>query len=599
MMQFMRDRVKMIYWVVILSFVLLMFLGWGVGDWQAPNRIADSGTVAVVNGEEISRADWEQQVNSILRTVRQRNGGNTTESDDLRARDQAYNDLVINALMRQEAEARGLSVTDGEVDEILQNNPPPELLALFTDAEGNIDYDAYYQQLNSPTTDWVMLRNQFRKEIPLQKLRQQIAGEALVGDAELRNAFEEQNARMVAEWVGVLFSDIELGDDATATDEEIQAWYEAHQEDFRQEAQARVRVVTAAKEASEADEQEVLSILNEIRLDIVEGRLNFDEAARTYSEDTSAAVGGDLGFFDRNRMTPPFTEAAFDLGIGDVSEPVKTQFGYHLIECTDERLDDSGDREEIQARHILLRLHPSQATLEELRNTIYDARDAAATIGIDVAAENAGLTVVDSPGFNEGMNIPGLGSSLMASRFAFDNDTGSLSEVFENEEMAYFFEVAEQVPAGYSPLEDVRAIVESNVLRERRGLAASEKLAAAVASANAETDLEALAASVGISHAMTDTFGVRDNIADVGFASAFGRAAMELGENDFCKRVETPRGVYAFRVVYRSPFDEDAFRAQRSQLSASMLYARQQGALQQWLGAQMDNAEIEDLRNSL
>ena len=88
MMQFMRDRVKMIYWVVILSFVLLMFLGWGVGDWQAPNRVADAGTIAIVNGEEISRAEWEDQAQSILRTVRQRNGGSTTESDILRARDQ-------------------------------------------------------------------------------------------------------------------------------------------------------------------------------------------------------------------------------------------------------------------------------------------------------------------------------------------------------------------------------------------------------------------------------------------------------------------------------------------------------------------------------
>lgn len=599
MMQFMRDRVKMIYWVVILSFVLLMFLGWGVGDWQAPNRVANPGTVAVVNGEEISRSAWDEHANSILRTVRQRSGGETTESDVLRARDQAYNDLVINALMRQEAEARGLSVTDGEVDEVLQNNPPPELLALFTDAEGNVDYDAYYQQLNSPTTDWVMLRNQFRKEIPLQKLRQQIAGEALVGEAELRAAFDEQNARMVAEWAGVLFADVDLGDDASATDEEIQAWYEAHQEDFRQEAQARVRMVMVPKVASEADEEEVLSILGEIRLDIVEGRLNFEEAARTYSEDTSAATGGDLGFLDRNRMTPPFTEAAFDLAVGDVSEPVKDQFGYHLIEVVDERLDDDGARQEVQARHILLRLHPSQATLEQIRDEIYAARDAAGTIGVDAAAEEAGMTVVETPGFTEGMNIPGMGASLTASRFAFEHDAGTLSEVYETDDATYFFEVAEQIPAGYSPLEDVRAIVESNVLRERRAEAASEQLAAAIASANADADLEALAAANDLSYAVTDTFSVRDNITDVGFASAFGRAAMELEPGELCKRVETPRGVYALRVIYRSPFDEDAFRAQRNQLSASMLYARQQGALQQWLTRKMEEAEIEDMRTSL
>jgi parvulin-like peptidyl-prolyl isomerase len=599
MMQFMRDRVKMIYWVVILSFVLLMFLGWGVGDWQAPNRVASTGTVVVVNGEEVPRSAWDQRSAAILRQMRARSGDTSADGDVLRARDQAYDELVLEVLQRQEAERRGIGVTESEIDEVLQNDPPPYLLAPFTDEAGNVDYDAYYSALNSPTTDWARVRDQLRTAIPMNKLSQQIAGEALVGEAELRTVFEEQTARMVAEWVGVLFSDIDLGEGATASDEEVQAWYDAHLEDFRQDAQARVRVVTSAKRASEDDEAEVLSILNEIRQDVVEGRLSFEEAARTYSEDTSASTGGDLGFFDRNRMTPPFTEAAFDLALGDVSEPVKTQFGYHLIECTDERLDDSGAREQIQARHILLRLHPSQMTLDELRDAVYSARDAAATIGIDTAAEEAGFSVIETPGFSEGMNIPGIAGSLTASRFAFDRDTGTLSEVFENDDAIYFFEVGEQVPAGYSSLEDVRAIVESNVLRDRRVAAASEKLGAAIASVTDTSELETLANSNDLSHAVTDTFGVRDNIPDVGFASAFGRTAMQMNVGDFCPRVETPRGVYALRLLYRNEFDQDAFRAQRNSLAASMLYGRQQGALQQWLAEQLENAEIEDLRNSL
>ena len=61
MMQFMRDRVKVIYWVVILSFVLLMFLGWGVGDWQGPNQAATAGTVAVVNGDEVTIRAWQER----------------------------------------------------------------------------------------------------------------------------------------------------------------------------------------------------------------------------------------------------------------------------------------------------------------------------------------------------------------------------------------------------------------------------------------------------------------------------------------------------------------------------------------------------------
>ena len=327
--------------------------------------------------------------------------------------------------------------------------------------------------------------------------------------------------------------------------------------------------------------------------------MNFEEAARTYSEDTSAATGGDLGFLDRNRMAPAFTEAAFNLAVNDISEPVRTQFGFHLIECTDERLDDNGEREEIQVRHILLRLHPSQTTLDALREGFYSAREAAESSGLEAAAADGGFTVIDTPGFNEGMNIPGLASSGPASRFAFDRDTGTLSEVYENDDTIYFFEVAEQVPAGYSPLEDIRAIVENNVLRERRAARAAEQLLAAVGSVTPETDLEALARSNGLSHAVTDTFGVRDNITDVGFASAFGRVAMAMKAGDFCQKVETPRGAYALRLLYHSEFDQDAFRAQRTSLTASMLYGRQQGVLQQWMANRIEEAEIEDLRSNL
>jgi peptidyl-prolyl cis-trans isomerase D len=599
MMQFMRDRVKVIYWVVILSFVLLMFLGWGVGDWQAPNRSTGGGVVAVVNGDEVPRGEWDQRSAAILRQLRAQNGDTSTESDVLRARDQAYNELVLEVLQRQEAERRGIRVTEAEIDEVLQNDPPPYLLAPFTDEDGNVDYDAYYQALNSPTTDWARVRDQLRMAIPMQKLSQQIAGEALVGEAELRDLFMEQNTKMVAEWVGVLYSDVELDEGETADDAAVQAWYQAHQEEFRQQEQARVRLVTASKQASEADEAEVLSILAEIRQDIAEGRVNFDEAARTYSEDTSAATGGDLGFIDRNRMAPAFTEAAFDLAVNAISDPVRTQFGFHLIECTDQRLDDKGEREEIQVRHILLRLHPSQATLDELREGFYSAREASESSGIEAAAADGGFTVIDTPGFNEGMNIPGLASSLPASRFAFARDTGTLSEVYENDDAIYFFEVAEKLPAGYSPLEDVRAIVENNVLRERRVSRAGERLASAVGGVTTETDLDALAQSSDLSHAMTDTFGVRDNITDVGFASAFGRVAMAMKVGDFCPKVETQRGTYAFRVLYHSEFDDDAFRAQRASLTASMLYGRQQGVLQQWMASRVEDAEIEDLRSNL
>jgi parvulin-like peptidyl-prolyl isomerase len=225
-------------------------------------------------------------------------------------------------------------------------------------------------------------------------------------------------------------------------------------------------------------------------------------------------------------------------------------------------------------------------------------RQAAESTGIETAAEDAGYDVVDTQGFSEGRAIPGIANSLMASRFAFEHDTGAVSEVYENDDQIYFFEVGEKIPAGYSPLEDVRAMVVSGLQRERRAELAKQRLAEAVSGVEADTDLAGLAKLHGLSHAVTDTFGIRDNIENVGFASAFARAAMDMKAGQFCREVQTPSGVYAFRLLYHSEFDEADFRAQRMALAANLHYGRRQGVLQQWMARTLEEADVEDLRGN-
>jgi parvulin-like peptidyl-prolyl isomerase len=474
---------------------------------------------------------------------------------------------------------------------MLRNNPPPALLAQYD------DIDQYYEDLDNPSVNWNRVRESLRQTIPLQKLQQRIMASAVVGEQELRQAYREQSTRMVAEYVGVRFSDIEL-EDETVSDAEAREWYEANLGDYKQPARTSVNLVKVEKVASEEDEQEILSILEEIRNDIVSGRLTFEEAARTYSEDTSADVGGDLGFFDRNRMTEPFTEAAFDLAVGDVSEPVKTQFGYHIIECTDERLNEAGEREEMRARHLLLKLAPSTNTVDELREQVDTAQQTARTAGLAAAAEQLGVEIVETAPFQEGFNVPGVRNSLPASRFAFSNDVGALSPMFETEDALYFFTVAEKFPAGHRPLEDVRSLVDSAVLNDRRAEIASQRLREALA--GADGDLAALAEGDDLlQHAVTDTFTLRQNIQDIGFATPFARVALAMDVGDFEEDVRTQRGVYALELLHKSEFDEEEFASMRPQLARQVMFTRQRVLLQQWIEEQREAAEIVDRRAEL
>ncbi len=593
MMQVLRERVKVVFWVIIVTFIGFTFLAWGIGDWNAPQQTGDSTVVATVDGTEIGAMEWERRAQSILSSMSAQQGASSeiTESDRLRARDRAYSELIDEVLLEAEAERRGLSVTDAEITDMLRNNPPPALLAQYD------DIDQYYEDLDNPSVNWNRVRESLRQTIPMQKLQQRIMASAVVGEQELRQAYREQNTRMVAEYVGVRFSDIQL-EDETVSDAEAREWYEANLGDYKQPARTSVNLVKVEKVASEEDEQEILSILEEIRNDIVSGRLTFEEAARTYSEDTSADVGGDLGFFDRNRMTEPFTEAAFDLAVGDVSEPVKTQFGYHIIECTDERLNDAGEREEMRARHLLLKLAPSTNTVDELREQVDTAQQTARTAGLAAAAEQLGVEIVETAPFQEGFNIPGVRNSLPASRFAFSNDAGALSPMFETEDALYFFTVAEKFPAGHRPLEDVRSLVDSAVLTDRRAEIASQHLREALA--GADGDLEALAAGDELlQHAVTDTFTLRQNIQDIGFATPFARVALAMDVGDFEEDVRTQRGVYALELLHKSEFDEQEFASMRPQLARQVMFTRQRVLLQQWIEEQREAAEIVDRRAEL
>ena len=80
-------------------------------------------------------------------------------------------------------------------------------------------------------------------------------------------------------------------------------------------------------------EQDAIELANKIRSE----EISFEDAARDNSLCPSGQVGGDLGFFGKGMMVKPFEDAAFSLEIGELSEPVQTQFGWHLIKVTDKQ----------------------------------------------------------------------------------------------------------------------------------------------------------------------------------------------------------------------------------------------------------------------
>lgn len=135
--------------------------------------------------------------------------------------------------------------------------------------------------------------------------------------------FKEQLARVKDELLANYCVEKTIAD-VKVTDAETKAFYEEHKADFVQPER-----VSASHILVETEEK-----CNEIMADIKEGKISFEDAAKEFSSCPSKEQGGNLGEFTKGQMVPEFDEAVFNMNVGDITGPVKTQFGYHAIKLT-------------------------------------------------------------------------------------------------------------------------------------------------------------------------------------------------------------------------------------------------------------------------
>ncbi len=161
----------------------------------------------------------------------------------------------------------------------------------------------------------------------------------------------------------------ELGKEAKIDDAEVHKYYDEHRKDFdevhAQHILIRMKGSPLPVKPGQKDltEEEALAKAQEVRKKL-EGGADFAELAKQESDDTgSGPHGGDLGFFHQNQMVPAFAEAAFKMKPGELSEPVKTQFGYHIIKVDGVKSFDEL-RPEIEKK---LRPEMAQKEMEDLQ----------------------------------------------------------------------------------------------------------------------------------------------------------------------------------------------------------------------------------------
>ena len=595
----MRDNMAGIMIFLVIVFVLTMSIGGLVGGADITDLLSGNNpnVFAMVNGEELSREIFMRSLQNERDAFRQKNGTEPTEQQLLQITDQVWETLVTQILIRQTVEDQAISVSPDEIRYYFTENIHPSVRQYFTSEAGTFDLNAYQEAINSPEAAnfFAAMRQQVAAIVPVEKLQQKVYATTQVSEAEVRLEYVKNQIAYDLDYVfakATMWKD----DEVEISDAEIQNYFDLNLQDFQQEETRSLKVVSTEIKATAKDSSRSLDLINDIKADILNGK-TFESMALIHSEGPTGPNGGYLGWFGKGKMAAPFEEAAFAAKIGEIVGPVLTQFGYHLIKVESTRQVDG--EAEVEARHILIEIRPSETTRDKIRRELKNLEFLADEIGFEAAVDSLGMTATTSNKLRQQDTfVSGVGSFQSAVRFAYLSDLGTHSKVMQNDSHFALFMLSEISAAGDRPFEQSKVSIKRKLMNEKKQALAKEaadKILPRLKSQLDWTGVE-IAGREGLS--VDKVEGARGTAAIRGlgrYPEIFGfLETATIG--DVSPVFDTPRGAIIVRLTGRTDFDESDFASQYNDLYNSLTKTRQNEFWGQYLESLRKNADIVDNR---
>jgi parvulin-like peptidyl-prolyl isomerase len=608
MLDKLRSNMKVFLWIAAIAFIVSIGAGTIFGRRRrGQDPMSERGLIGVVEGVPIQYRDFSEEYRQRIVDYAQRSGSEVSDATRDAIREETWSSMVTDILVTNQIERLGIDVPDQVVFDILWNNPPQSVYQspAFQDANGNFSFDAYHREIQMHPERWDGVADYYRSSLRRQILQREIQSAAMISDNELWDEFVARNEKVRVSYASIDPRRIKR-QSLEPTEEEAREYFQTHRADFERPATVILSFVDLPKIATPEDEDDIVLTLEELAAAVRDGE-DFAELAKVYSEGPSGPQGGDLGFFGRGAMAEAFEEVAFALEVGEVSDPVKTQFGYHIIKVED-RKTENGELQ-VHARHILVEIRPSEQTLVELESDLRELSGLAEKDGLRAAAEALGYDIKATSPFVDGRYIPGIGNLRPAVKIAFDSEVGTPVGPYVTADAYYMFEVAEKLPSvlpTYDELaselrgEDPEHPAATALTLERqidRALAVAEEIAAAVRSGQ---HLEEAAAASGYQVTQSQPFSRKDYVPGVGSGNAFVGASFGLrtSQTSGVVHVENPDRYYVIRVEEKTAANQQEFTEQEASLRAQLLQREQMQVFAAWLEDLMAGAEINDYRDS-
>jgi peptidyl-prolyl cis-trans isomerase D len=515
MLQDIRENAQGTIAKIIVGLLILSLSIWGMD--AIIGGFSGEPEVATVNGEDITEREF---LRVVQMESQRRLSAMETPDPSLLNEDQVRRD-VLDSLIReqvliQDANAQGLALNDADIDALITQMPQFQV-------DGQFNRDRFVATVRNMGMGVTEFREAMRKQYVLNQIRAGIIQSAVVADENAGQLLRIQNqtrsfrvldipASAVADSVSVTDSDVEefyqqnasafqqpervdaayitlslgaLAENIEISEEELQAYYEQRAADLASEERRASHILI--EEGGEADQ--TMATIQE-RLEAGE---SFADLAKEYSIDTiSAQEGGDLGYAGRGIYDEAFEEALFALEEGEVSGPVRTSFGVHLIRLEDVRQSDVPPLQEIedQLRRELARDRAGERFAEvraQLADSAYAADDLAGP------AEELGLEVREAKGITrEGGQAPFDHDGLVRQLFSEDVlESGYNTELIDvGDNVSVVARVREYHEAEQRPLAEVREDIRTTLEQGRTREALLERADAIIAKLQAGESVE-------------------------------------------------------------------------------------------------------------
>ncbi len=404
MLEYLRKRAQSLVIQAIVVIIALVFIFWGVGT----NLMNKQEAAIVVDNEEISFQQFQQAYDQAYARLAQQFGGTVPKglAENLNIKQQVISQLTQEALLRQGGQEMGLMVSGSEIQNEI------EQMVQFQE-NGRFDIERYQTILAS---------NRLSPEKYEQSLKYELLGNKTIANissfSQVATDYEiEELYALEKETVSVSYAVLDPDsyvDEITVTDEDLAAWYAANGDAYKTEKEvqlsylpflysdigaritledsaistyyddhiteyqipekrhARHILFRATPEDPEETHQKQQAKAEEI-LEKAKNGEDFANLAQLHSEGPTAATGGDLGFFSQGQMVKEFNDTVFSMEAGQISDVVKTDFGYHIIKLEEIQLGGVKSLEDARQEIISkLQLEQAKPMAFQLANTAYE-----------------------------------------------------------------------------------------------------------------------------------------------------------------------------------------------------------------------------------